>query len=168
MEIQFRDVQPTIERDTILEFHCINNYESESPLFRTIPYEEYRKQWLATPQPEEVLRIIEKDLKDSRNIVQFVQIDNEAVGFLWLRFNDIDMGPNEPTYTIADVYGLGVKAEYHRQGIATKILSYIETQAREKGANLIRSGAGIDNFASQKLHEKYGFCVYQMLYEKEV
>ncbi len=168
MEIQFRDVLLSSERDTILEFHCINNYESESPLFRTMSYEEYRKQWLSTPQPEEVLQMIDKDLNDSRNIVQFVLIDNQVVGFLWVRFSDIDMGPGIPAYTIASVYGVGVKPEFQRQGIATEILSYIEREARRKGANLIRSGAGIDNIASQRLHKKYGFNVYQKLYEKEV
>ena len=168
MDIAFRDVRPEDERETILEFHCFNNYQSETPFSRSISYEEYRKNWLESPQPEEVIQLIEKDLTDSRNMVQFVLVDDRVVGFLWVRFEDCDMKTFDTYITQALVYGIGVLPDYHKRGIGTKILSYIEKEARERGATLIRSEAGIENLASQKLHEKCGFYVYPISYEKQI
>jgi hypothetical protein len=41
-------------------------------------------------------------------------------------------------------------------------------EARRRGANPVRSGSGIENTVSQKLHEKCGYHMYQVLCEKEV
>lgn len=110
---------------------------------------------------------MKQDLVDDRNIVQFALINQKVVGFLWVRFTDVNMTINDQ-YTIAEMYDVGVKAEYRKQGIGTEILAYIDKEARRRGAKLIRSGAGINNIASQKLHEKYAFHIYQVLYEKKV
>ena len=168
MKIEFRDVQPAIDRDRILEFHCFNNYKSETLFARSVSYDEYRKNWLDSPQPEQVLLSIETDLDDIRNIVQFVLIDDKIAGFLWVKFEDCDMKMLDTYMTIASIYDLGFLPEYQKQGVGTEILSHIEREARKRGATLIRSGAGSVNIASQKLHEKCGFEVYQVLYEKEV
>ena len=168
MEVRFRDIQPTIDRDAILEFHCFNNYQSESPFYRSIPYEEYRKSWLKSPQPEEVLLTMAKDLDNPRNIVQFAIIDGKLAGFLWVRFEDFTMTLLDIKKTHAVIYGLSVKDEYQRKGVGLKILTYIEQEARRKGASLIRSGTGTENTASQKLHEAYGFKVYYVEYEKKL
>jgi ribosomal protein S18 acetylase RimI-like enzyme len=168
VEVRFRDIQPAIDRDTILEFHCFNNYQSESPVYRSIPYEEYQKSWLKSPQPEEVLLTMAKDLDDSRNIVQFVTIDGKIAGFLWVRFEDFNMTLLGIKKTHAVIYGLSVKDEYQRKGIGLKILTYIEQEARRKGATLIRSGTGTENTASLRLHEAYGFKVYYVEYEKDL
>jgi len=168
MDIEFRDARPEAERETILEFHCFNNYQSETPFSRSISYEEYRKNWLESPQPEEVIQLMEKDLNSGRNMVQFALIEDKVIGFLWVRFEDCDMKMLDTYITQALIYGIGVSPEYQKQGIGTKILSHIEKEACERGATLIRSEAGIENVASQKLHEKCGFYTYQISYEKQI
>jgi len=168
MEVQFRDIQLATERDVILEFHCYNNYQSESSFYQSIPYDEYRESWLKSPQPEEVLLMMEKDIDDSRNLVQFILVNDEIAGFLWVKFKDIDMTFLGAKETHAVVYGLSVRREFQKKGIGTEILAYIERDARKKGASLVRSGAGAENVASQRLHEAFGFKVYYMEYEKEV
>ncbi len=168
LKVHFRDIQPATEREIVLEFHCFANYESETPFMRSLSYEEYRDLWMKSPQPEEVLLMMEKDLDDRRNIVQFVLVDDVVMGFLWVRFTDISMTFPGASLVVAEVYDIVVKTEHQRKGVGTKILAYIETEARRNGASMVRSGAGIDNKASQALHEKYGFSIYQVLYEKEV
>lgn len=47
-----------------------------------------------------------------------------------------------------------------------EMLAHAERVARERGAGLLRSEAGIENLASHGLHEKLGFDTYQLKYEK--
>lgn len=168
MDIQFRDIQPATEREEILEFHCISNYLSESPFYQSVAYYEYRESWLRTSQPEEVLLEMEKDLDDLRNMVQFVIVEKKIAGFLWVRFQDIEMVllGTKPSHAV--IYDIALKEEYQRKGIGTEILSYIIREARRKGATLVRSGVGTENSASQRLHEKIGFKAYYVEYEIEV
>ena len=123
---------------------------------------------MKSPQPEEVLLTMAKDLDNPRNIVQFAIIDGKLAGFLWVRFEDFTMTLLDIKKTHAVIYGLSVKDEYQRKGVGLKILTYIEQEARRKGASLIRSGTGTENTASQKLHEAYGFKVYYVEYEKKL
>jgi ribosomal protein S18 acetylase RimI-like enzyme len=63
---------------------------------------------------------------------------------------------------------LGVTEEFRRQGIAMEMLAHIEEEVRSRGATLLRSDTGIENKASQKLHEKFGFKRYHVDYEKSL
>ena len=53
-----------------------------------------------------------------------------------------------------------------RRGIGTQMLERAVSVARSHRADLLRSETGIANLASQGIHEKYGFSVYHMQYEK--
>jgi GNAT superfamily N-acetyltransferase len=61
-----------------------------------------------------------------------------------------------------------VASEYQRRGIATQVIKHVEELARRRGATWLRSGTGIENMASQRLHKKSGFYTYHMEFEKEL
>ena len=85
-----------------------------------------------------------------------------AVGFLWVTFFEI----TDYSITVAEVNDLEVSPELWRRGIGTQMLERAERVARRHGADLLRSGTGVGNVASQKMHEKYGFAMYYVHYEK--
>jgi ribosomal protein S18 acetylase RimI-like enzyme len=81
---------------------------------------------------------------------------------LWVTFTDIqDYG-----ITIAEIMDIAVAPDYQRKGIGTMMMRHIEKLAKERGATMLRSDTGIENTASQKLHESLGFKLYRVHYEK--
>ncbi len=160
--LQYRAVNVEKDRKILLEFHCRINYESETPYARTMSYEEYRKKWLSTSQPKEYLSHLAATLKDERTMAEILEDKGSVVGYLWVTFNEI-RGYN---VTIAEIMDIGVVPSHQRRGIGLSMLRRIEETAQQKGATLLRSDAGNENKASQKLHEKFGFKPYKIHYEK--
>jgi len=99
---------------------------------------------------------------DERTIAEIWEEDGRIVGYLWVTFSDI------PDYdlTIAEVMDIAVADEYRRRGVGRVMLHHAEDIARKHGAALLRSDTGIENVASQKLHEKMGYNPYRIGYEK--
>jgi GNAT superfamily N-acetyltransferase len=129
---------------------------------RKLPYEEYREKWLRTSQPESFLSDLEKTMKENRTIAEILEDNDVKVGYLWVTFTDIqDYG-----ITIAGIMDIAVAHNYQRKGVGTMMLKHIGELAKMKGATLIRSDTGIENIASQKFHEKFGFKPYRIHYEK--
>ena len=148
----------------LLELHCLGNYESDTPWARLTPYEQYRKEWLATPQPAAFLAELKASLQDGRSVVEVWEAEDQVVGFLWLRFVDL------PGYdmVMASVSDIAVAPSYHRRGIGRRILEYAEQAARQQGAAVLRSEAGVENVASRGLHERRGFEVCRVILEKRL
>jgi ribosomal protein S18 acetylase RimI-like enzyme len=155
-----------LERDgaALLELHCLGNYESETPWARLGPYPEYREGWLASPQPAQFLAELEASLRDARTVLDVWEVAGRVVGFLWLQFDDL------PGFDVvlASVSDIAVDPEYHRRGIGGQILAYAEQAARQSGATLLRSEAGIENVASRALHERHGFGICRVILEKRL
>ena len=101
-------------------------------------------------------------MMDKRTIAEVWEDERFVVGYLWVVFIDL----TDYNLTFAEVNDMAVVPEYQRRGIAFEMLAHSEHLAREKGAHSLRSGTGIENIASQKLHEKYGFQTYRLQYEK--
>jgi len=160
--LRYRAVDVEKDRKLLLEFHCRINYESETRYARTMSYEEYRKKWLSTSQPKEYLSHLATTMKDERTMAEIVEDEGSMVGYLWVTFNDLH-GYN---LTIAEIMDIGVAPSHQRRDIGLSMLRRIEEAARQKGATLLRSDTGGLNMASQKLHEKFGFKVYKIHYEK--
>jgi ribosomal protein S18 acetylase RimI-like enzyme len=159
---RFRVVDINKDRDILLEFHSRINYESDTPFARTVSYEKYREKWLNTSQPESYLSELAKTMRDSRTIAEILEDNGVAVGYSWVAFRDIE-GYN---ITIAELMDIAVAPEHQRHGIGLMMMEHIEKIAKKQGATLLRSCIGIENIASQKLHEKFGFKPYRIYYEK--
>jgi len=101
-------------------------------------------------------------MKDIRTIAEVWEDKGSIIAYAWVIFTDI----RDYNLTIAEVMDIAVAPDYQRRGIGLEMLTHIEQLARERGANILRSGSGIENVASQGLHEKSGFTTYRMLYEK--
>jgi ribosomal protein S18 acetylase RimI-like enzyme len=160
--LRYRAVDVKRDEKILLEFHCRINYESETPYARTVPYEQYRKKWLSTSQPREYLSHLAATMKDERTMAEILEDKGSVVGYLWVTFNDI----HDYNLTIAEIMDIAVASSHQRRGIGLSMLRRIEEVARRKGATLIRSDTGVENTASQKLHEKFGFKPYRIHYEK--
>jgi ribosomal protein S18 acetylase RimI-like enzyme len=103
-------------------------------------------------------------MTDKRTIAEVLENSSAVVGYLWVTFTDVQ-GYN---LTIAEIMDIAVAPEYRRRGIGLRMLKHIEKLTKQRGATLLRSGTGIENVASQKLHEKLGFWPYRIHYEKVV
>jgi ribosomal protein S18 acetylase RimI-like enzyme len=125
-------------------------------------YEQYREEWLRTSQPEEYLSDLAKTMRDKTTMAEILEDNGNAAGYLWVTFTDI----KGYGITIASVMDIAVVPSYQHRGIGLRMMKHIVETAREKGATLLRSGTGIENVASQKLHEKAGFKPYQINYQK--
>ncbi len=159
-----RIVDIEADKDTLLELHCRINYESASPLARAEPYDQYREKWLSTSQPDSFLKDLAKSIADERTIAEIWEDDRIVVGYLWVKFSDLRWG--DDNLTIAEVYDLAVTDDYQRRGIGRMLLAHAEQLARDRGADILRSGTGIENTVSQKLHTSSAFEPYRIEYEK--
>ena len=150
------------DRDAVLEFHCRINYESETSYARQISYDENREKWMGSSQPAAFLAHLAQTREDDRTIAELWEAGGNIVGYLWMRFTDL------PDYdlTVAELMDLAIVPEYQRRGIGLKMIKRAEEHARKMGASLLRSDTGIENLASQRLHEKAGFRPYRICYEK--
>jgi len=150
------------DRSTLLEFHCRIDYESETPYARNMSYGQYREKWLSTSQPDAFLSHLTETVKDERTMAEILEYNGCAAGYFWVTYTEV----HDYHITIAEVMDIAVVPDYQHRGIGTKMLKHIEKKARERGAHLLRSDTGIDNIASQKLHERTGFKPYRIHYEK--
>lgn len=126
-------------------------------------YEAYEKKWLGTSQPESFLADLAKSMEDPRNAALLWEDDaSKTVAYLWMQFTDV------PDYdmVIAEVRETAVFEPHRGKGLGTRILQYAEKKAREGGANLLRSDAGVENHASRRVQEKGGLSAYRVQYEK--
>ncbi len=159
---RYRRIDLIKDRKTLLEFHCRINYESETPFARNVSYEEYRQKWIGTPQPETYLSDLSKSIKDKRTIAEILEDNGNVVGYLWVKFSDIQ----GYDLTVAEIMDIAVTSDYQRRGIGLSMLGHIEKLAKERGATFLRSDTGIENVPSQKLHRKFGFKTKRIEYEK--
>lgn len=160
--LQRRPIDIAQDRQLLLDLHCRINYASETPYARRVPYEEYRLKWLSTFQPETFLADLAQSIQDDRTVAEIWEVEGGVAGYLWVTFTDLA----DYELTIAEVMDLAVLPEYQGQGIGQQLLRYAESQARRQGATLLRSDTGVENRASQRLHERLEFHPYRICYEK--
>lgn len=99
----------------------------------------------------------------NRNLSGKILEDNGVVvGYLYVTF----VGIKGYDITIAELMDIAVAPDHQRRGIGFMMMERIEKIAKERGATLLRSCTGIENVASQRLHEKFGFKPYRIDYEK--
>jgi len=161
-EITIRKIDLPKDREVVLEFHCQLNYECASPYARLVPYADYRLKWFSTSQPEKFLSHLAQTQEDERTIAEIWEHEGDTVGYLWMLFAELA----EYDLVIAELMDLLVVPAYQRQGIGSQMIVRAEEHARESGADLLRSGTGIANIASQELHAKCGIQTSYIQYEK--
>ena len=160
--LSHRAIRVEQDKEILLEFHCRINYESETPYARRVPYGAYRRKWLSTEQPGSYLAHLARTMSDPRTLAEIWEQDGTVVGHRWVVFRDV------PDYgiTIAEVMDLAVTPAFQRQGLGRRMLQHAEDVARKQGATLLRSEAGSDNAASQRLHASLEYRPYRIRYEK--
>ena len=164
MELHHRKIDFISDREYVLERHCKINYECDCPWKRKMPYDEYRTEWFGMrSQTEGFFSSLVDSATDERTIAEiFVNTHGEIVGYLWVTFTEY----TESGFCFADVQDIYIEDNFRALGIATKLMAYAETKARENGAKVIRSGTGCENNKSISLHEKLGYYQYRYEFEK--
>jgi hypothetical protein len=79
-----RPVDLARDRELILEFVCLANFNNDPPWFRGDSFEAYRAKWLSTPQPEGFLDKLRSALASETAQMEIWEQDGEPIGFLWL------------------------------------------------------------------------------------
>jgi len=163
--MKIRKVDIDKDRQTLLEFHCLTNCESNGRILRhSLTFGQYSKIWPESPGVGEYLTALEKSLEDKRTIAEVWEDKSKIVAYIWVRFHDY----SHPKATVAEIDDILVIPEYQRKGIATQIIEYVEKTAKERGATILHSGTGIDNLKSQGLHKKMGFETCRVEFEKRL
>jgi GNAT superfamily N-acetyltransferase len=101
-------------------------------------------------------------MKEPRTIAEILEDEGRKVGYLWVTFTDIQ----DYNIVVAAIMDIIVTEDYRRRGVGTMMLKRIEKMAEDRGATLLRSDTGVENKASQRFHESFGFRVYRLSYEK--
>lgn len=163
--MNIRAIDIAKDRQTLLEYHAVTNYASgNSALRKAYNAEQFREIWLNSRGPEEYLAALAASMRDPRTIAEIWEEDGVPVAYVWATFTDWP----EYKMTGVEIHDVMVAPESRRRGIATQIMQRVEKLAKERGATLLRSGAGIENDASGELHTKVGFYVQRVEFEKEL
>jgi len=127
-------------------------------------YDEYRVEWFGPKsQTDGFFNALIDSALDRRTIAEIIYNEqNEVVGYLWVPFYE----DNESGFCFADVHDIYIEEGFRALGLASKLMAYAETKAKESGANVIRSGTGCENKSSLGLHEKLGYYQYRYEFEK--
>jgi GNAT superfamily N-acetyltransferase len=162
MEFSIKNIDITKDKDLIQNYHCKVNFACDSDWAIKVGYETYSKKWFLTNQPEEFYNTLIESIRDTRTIAIICEINGEHIGYLWVKFEDV----LDYNLTIAEIEDLFIEEKWRGNGFAKKLLNYAESKCKESGANILRSGTGINNIASIKIHEKSGFKKYRVELEK--
>jgi GNAT superfamily N-acetyltransferase len=79
------------------------------------------------------------------------QVHHKTIGHLWYA---VKRQNGKPYVFLYDIF---VKKTFRRQGIAKKVLSWLEERAPEHGADTIRLQVFAHNKLAKKLYEKIGY-----------
>lgn len=164
MNLIHRNIDFEKDREYILERHCRINYACDSPWAREIPYHDYRSKWFSlADQVSGFYSYLERTAQDNRTIAEIIESeDGRIAGYLWVTFCE----DKENDFRFAEIQDIYIEEEFRRHGLATKCYEYAEENARRNNAKVIRSGTGICNSASVRLHERLGFATYRYEFEK--
>ena len=162
--LSYRPADLDKDRDFIMLMHSLGRFENDSTSVRIGDLAAYRAWWGHTSQSDEFLELLKSSLEDERTIAEIWEEDGRPVAFLWVVFSRIA----GYEVTVAEVNDLEVVQSHQRLGIGTMLLQHAEQMARERGADLLRSEAGVENDAYQGLHRKLGLSPYRTRFEKRL
>lgn len=162
MELPIRNIDFIKDKEFVIECHCRINYACDSDWAVKDGYDAYATRWYSSQQPEEFFNVLIDSVNDNRNLAVVCEVENKNVGYLWVRFTDVP----DYKYVIAEIEDIFIKDDWRNRGFAMQLIEYAERKCRSSGANILRSGTGITNVASIKLHERFGFKKYRVELEK--
>ena len=160
--LNYEEVHIKRDRDLLLQWHAQANYAGDTHWATQVSYARYRDKWSATTQPDSFLKSVADSQQDQRTLAEIWRRDGEAVGWLWLVFHDIE----GYGLLVAELNEIAVDEGFRRQGIGRQMFARIEAVAKERGAHVLRSDAGVQNAPSDALHRQSGYAPYRLQYEK--
>lgn len=94
-------------------------------------------------------------------------LDDEIVAFSFLECMNVSM-PMMVKRKFAYVHDLAVLERFRRQGIASRLMDYVEKYAIERGATMIELAVHLFSEDAIKMYDKIGFSTRAMRMEKDL
>lgn len=108
-----------------------------------------------------------KSIESSPGYFTFVAcLDGIMVGMLGIR----ELLNYETSGNVTQISLLVIKKEYHKLGIGTSLLNFIEDWARKKGSNVLYLTSGIkeERIKAHEFYKKFGFEITGYRFVKDI
>ena len=112
-------------------------------------------------------RFLKSFFKNDQKVILVAIIDDEIVAYGFLECMRVSL-PMMVVRQYAYIHDFAVSEEYRRQGIATRLLDYIEDYAMRNGASRIELAVHLFSKEAISLYEKFGFSPRAIRMEKEL
>ncbi len=111
---------------------------------------------------EEQAILVERDAKKEfaeigmSRIIWFAELDSVVVGAVQLVLNSTqqDLADNKE---VAMIHHFRVSSDHQKQGIGTKLYSYLEKEAKNRGIKKLTLEVDKDNPYAQNIYKKWGY-----------
>ena len=92
------------------------------------------------------------NIDHNRECVFVADEGSKVIGFIHVEIYEILYAPS-----MANILGIGVSSEYHRQGIGKLLLSKAEEWAKCKGINMMRLNSGAARIEAHEFYRGLGY-----------
>ena len=120
----------------------------------------------ANGDPERIRNAIKNALEENKRAIFFVKTNN-AKEYSGFAFCNISSGLESGADYIW-INELYVEPEYRRKGVASEIMGFIETWAKEKGIKYIATVTGKTNETAMGLYEKNGYELGEIMWVEKL
>jgi len=110
---------------------------------------------------------LESFFENEEKVIFVGVIDDEIVAFSFLECMNVSM-PMMVKRKFAYIHDFAVLEKYRRQGIASRLMSYVEEYAKERGASRIELAVHLFSEDAITMYEKIGFNPRAMRMEKDL
>ncbi len=165
-KLYFLEIDMLRDREYLLDCHCQINYECESSWARQITYECYKQNWLKMDNQINIfLNSIENSINNSKSKAYLIYSDeifSNVIGYVWAHYSE----DKETGFRCLEIQDIYIEAQYRQQGVAKKIILYLEQYAKSIEVKIMRAGTGVLNTSSMKMFESLGYKPYRIEFEK--
>lgn len=107
---------------------------------------------------------IAQGLRDKRQKIYLAQMNEEKIGFIWIRFESTDISLERFAY----IQSIWVSPKWRRKGVGKELLKQAQRHASRAGYRKIRSTYTSSNLSIQKFMMRNGFKIKRILVEKSL
>lgn len=173
-DLVFREIELEKDKNLYLRICSEIDFISEKRRGNVDPdtiLDDFHAEWIKKVNPigdsfqEAALKELEYSLKEEGTICEFIEYNNERIGFIWLDILSVKVNSK----TIAIFNRIWIAPEYRKQGIAKKMLdTNLIERTKQLGIDVIRSQVDVNNIESQRLNETLGAKPIKIIYEKRI
>lgn len=161
--VEFRPVCLDDDRDLVLDMLVIRAFEAAPEADRRRGLNEFRKQWLASPQADAWLNALQASMEDRRTVAEVILVNAVPAGVMWATFEG---PPYEAVF--AELRLIAFRLNFQRQGLGRLSVHRLEELATERGAVSLRSTGSAPSEGIRRFHASVGFEPVQTVFERKL